>query len=35
LRAEETGVIADRTAMINECLRDILTSARRQQPKAS
>ena len=35
LRAEETGVIADRTTMINECLRDILSCARRQQAKAS
>jgi hypothetical protein len=35
LNAEETGVIVDRTRMINECLRDVLASARRQQPKAS
>jgi hypothetical protein len=35
LSAEDNGFIGDRTTIINECLRDILASSRRQQPKAS
>ena len=33
--AEEAGIIADRTTVINECLRDVLAASRRMQPKAS
>ena len=35
LTAEEAGLIGDRTRVINECLRDVLSSSRRLQPKAS
>lgn len=35
LTAEEAGLIADRTRVINECLRDALADSRRLQPKAS
>jgi hypothetical protein len=35
LIAEEAGFIADRTTVINACLRDVLASSRRLQPKAS
>jgi hypothetical protein len=35
VRAEENGVISDRTMMINQCLRDLLAGVRMRQPKAS
>jgi hypothetical protein len=35
LIAEDTGLIADRTTVINECLRDALAPSRLRQPKAS
>jgi hypothetical protein len=35
LNAEETGLVADRTYAINECLRNILASSQRMRPKAS
>jgi hypothetical protein len=35
LTAEDAGLIADRTTVINECLRDALAASRRLQPKAS
>jgi hypothetical protein len=35
LTAEEAGFVADRTKVINACLRDVLGSSRRLQPKAS
>lgn len=33
--AEEAGIIAHRTTVINECLRDVLAASRRMQPRAS
>jgi hypothetical protein len=35
LTAEEAGLIADRTTVINECLRDALADSPLLQPKAS
>ena len=35
LSAEKAGLIADRTSIINEYLRDILAGSRRPEPKAS
>ena len=35
LSAEENGLIGDRTTVINKCLRELVTSARRQQAQAS
>lgn len=35
LIAEQSGLVADRTYAINECLRNILASSRRIRPKAS
>ena len=35
LNAEESGLVADRTYAINECLRNILATSQRMQPKAS
>jgi hypothetical protein len=35
LNVEQSGLVADRTYAINECLRNILASAQRIRPKAS
>jgi hypothetical protein len=35
LTAERGGLVRDRTNVINECLRNVLASAQRLQPKAS
>jgi hypothetical protein len=35
LIAEDVGLIADRTTVINGCLRDALVASRLRQPKAS
>jgi len=35
LRAEQSGLIGDRTTVINQCLRNALTSAQQRQPKVS
>jgi len=35
LAAEETGLVGDRTSVINECLRNVVASAQRLRSKAS
>jgi hypothetical protein len=35
LNAEQSGLVQDRTYVINECLCNILASAQRLRPKAS
>jgi hypothetical protein len=35
LDAEQSGLVRDRTNVINECLRNVLASAQRLRPKAS
>lgn len=35
LNAEQSGLVEDRTYVINECLRNILASSQRLRPKAS
>jgi hypothetical protein len=35
LKAEQSGLVEDRTFVINECLRNILVSSQRLRPKAS
>jgi hypothetical protein len=35
LDAEKSGLVRDRTNVINECLRNVLASAQRLRPKAS
>jgi hypothetical protein len=35
LSAEESGFVSDRTKIINQCLKGVLASSQRRQPKAS
>lgn len=35
LAAEDSGLVGDRTSVINQCLRSVLASAERLKPKAS